>query len=136
MAKLTIDGLDEIRRAFKLLPTKVAKKVIRAAIRQSLKPVLATAKDLAPVDTGVLKGNIKLRAAARRRKGSIALEVRVGPGDFKGDQFYAAFIEYGTVKMPARPFMRPAYEVHKDTAKAEAITLIREGIDRELKALL
>ena len=32
---------------------------------------------------------------------------------FPDDQYYARFIEYGTVKMPAQPFMRPAFEAHK-----------------------
>lgn len=132
---VTITGVKEIDRALAQLPPKVAKKVIRQAIRQALKPVAQRAKLLAPRgETGQLKRAIKVRAMPRRR-GRIGLEVRVGEGDFKGETFYAAFVEYGTSKMDKKPFMRPAFDQTKDEARNEAIRLIRAGIEREAAAL-
>ena len=37
------------------------------------------------------------------------------------DAYYASWVEYGTVNMAARPFMRPAFEVNK----AESIEALR-----------
>ena len=135
MATFEISGVEEIRRAFAVLPKRVASKVIRQSIRNALKPVLLDAKRRCPVATGRLRDSIVLRASPRRRAGVIALEIRTGPGQFEGETYYGGMVEYGTSKMPARPFMRPAYDANKVTAKAAATRMIREGVDREARAL-
>ena len=40
------------------------------------------------------------------------------------DAFYALFLEYGTVKAPARPFMRPAF----DRSVRDAVTRFQERV--------
>lgn len=45
-----------------------------------------------------------------------------------GDFYYAHFIEYGTVKLAAKPFMRPAY----DGGKEQAVEAMRVKIDERL----
>jgi HK97 gp10 family phage protein len=99
-------------------------------MRAGMKLVQAEAKQLAPFDTGELKSAIKIRAGKTRR-GSLAVEVRVGEGDFKGDQYYAAFHEFGTSKMPARPFLRPALDSVGPEARDVAMKAIRDGVERE-----
>lgn len=132
MALFTISGLTEVERALRLLAPKVARKVIRQALRKALKPVLAEVRRLAPVgETGQLKVKIKLRAGKGRRRGQIVLEIRVGEGDFVGKTFYAAFVEFGTSKMDAKPYMRPAFDAKKAEARAIATREIRAGIERE-----
>ena len=42
---------------------------------------------------------------------------------------YAVYHEYGTVKMPARPFMQPAL----DEKRAEVERMVRQAIDQELR---
>ena len=42
---------------------------------------------------------------------------------------YAAYHEYGTVKMPARPFMQPAL----DEKRAEVERMVRDAVERELR---
>jgi HK97 gp10 family phage protein len=135
MATFTIDGITEIRRAFRELPPTLAKKVIRQGMRTALKPVQAAAKALAPKDTGELARYIVVRAARARKRGVIALDVRVGEGDFKGEQFYAAFPEFGTSKQPAQHYMERAFLQERNRAKDIAIREISAGIDREVKAL-
>lgn len=51
------------------------------------------------VQTGTLRNSIQSRQTA-------ADEAQVAPSTD-----YAAFVEYGTSRMPAYPYMRPAYEV-------------------------
>lgn len=46
-----------------------------------------------------------------------------------GDFFYANFIEFGTVKMPAKPFLRPAYDLNKE----RAVDAIKNRIEARLK---
>jgi HK97 gp10 family phage protein len=127
----TIAGQKELTKALRGLPVKVQKNVIRQAMRAGMKLVQEEAKRVAPVgETGDLKSAIKIRAGKTRR-GSIAIEVRVGEGDFKGDQYYAAFLEYGTSRMPAKPFLRPALDQAGPKARAVAMEKLLSGVERE-----
>lgn len=50
----------------------------------------------------------------------------------KKDAFYARFVEFGTSKMAARPFLRPAY----DAARAKALQAANERMQAEVKKAL
>lgn len=55
------------------------------------------------------KGDLLKSIRVRRLKGDPKLNIRVyAGGRWKGAPFYAHMIEYGTSKMGARPFLRPA----------------------------
>jgi HK97 gp10 family phage protein len=75
------------------LPREVGEIVQRAAFE-----VEAQAKIIVPVDTGTLKGSIQTEP-----EGATA-QIVYTPMD------YSVFVEYGTVKMGAQPFMTPAAE--------------------------
>lgn len=72
--------------------------------------VAARARAGVPVDTGKLKASIR----TTRLKGDPKLNIRIYAGSReKGGAFYAHMVEYGTVKMRARPFLRPALNASK-----------------------
>lgn len=133
--KFEIRGIKELERAFKELPKRLANKVVRQAIRKALGPVKTQAMANAPRDTGFLASKIVVRAAAKRRRGVISLEVRVGEGSFKGRAFYGAFLEYGTREIAGLHYMLRAYESQKDQARRTASAMIAEGLEREAAAL-
>lgn len=62
--------------------------------------VVARAKELVPVDTGQLKNSI----GWTMRQSDMTLQIHA-------DQFYAIYVEMGTSRQPARPFLRPALNV-------------------------
>ena len=66
------------------------------------------AKRLTPVDTGRLRASIAHIVVQQRN----TLAVRVGTS-----VHYAAYVELGTVKMAARPYLRPALETNKAKAR-------------------
>jgi HK97 gp10 family phage protein len=67
------------------------------------------------VDSGKLKESIRVV----RLKGDPKMDVRVYAGNRnKGGAFYAHMVEYGTVKMPAKPFLRPALAASKGQIKS------------------
>jgi HK97 gp10 family phage protein len=136
MAKneFTITGIKEIQRAFRELPDDLLGQLVRQAIRKGLKPVLAAVKAGAPRKSGALARAIKIRALAKRKRGVIALEIRVGDGDFKGTTFYGGFQELGTSKMKGRHFMAEAFDGTKEEAAATIMDLVAKGIEREAKA--
>jgi HK97 gp10 family phage protein len=62
------------------------------------------ARELAPVDTGNLKANIKQTEFATEDSLSVAIE--------SGAE-YSLYVEYGTVHSSAQPFLTPAFESGK-----------------------
>ncbi|OJW26900.1 MAG: hypothetical protein BGO49_21505 [Planctomycetales bacterium 71-10] len=128
---VVVTGVEEIDRRMKTLVPRLQKKVIRQSMRKAMKIVAAATRARVPVDTGLLKASIKVRATKFKRRGRLGVEVRAGEGDFKGDTFYGGMVEYGTKRMPPRPFMAPAYDETKEQAKGVAMDEILAGIERE-----
>jgi len=87
-------------------------------IDSAAKLVWDTAVTLVPVRTGRLKSSIRIEETGRLME----RVVRAG-----GDEApYAGFVEHGTYKMAAQPFMRPAAEARGP----EIESLILEGMKR------
>lgn len=88
----------------------------KAALLQTGKDILQTAKELVPVDTGALKqsGGVNVQS-------STVIEVGFGsPGTFRSTpkrepEVYAPFVEYGTSKMAAQPYLTPAFAQNEST---------------------
>ena len=68
----------------------------QAAVTKAAMDIEAHAKGVAPVDTGNLRASIQARPV-----GSLHAEVHAQAS-------YSVFVEYGTYKMGAQPFMTPA----------------------------
>lgn len=120
--KLEIEGLKELGQKLETLPAKVAKKIMRPAIRKASKPLAAECKATAPVGpTGNLKASFKVRAMkmrGRRRKNSVGIVI-TSPGSGKAP--HAHLVEKGTKPrrtksgkstgtMPENPFMQRTAE--------------------------
>lgn len=94
MIQINVEGQDEVRRliekAAKLYPEEAKKGVTLACIK-----VEKSAKQNAPVDTG-------------RLKASITHKVDGLMGVVGSDVEYAPYIELGTQRMKAQPYLRPA----------------------------
>ncbi len=74
-------------------------RLIRDKLTQSAILVERTAKQMCPVDTGTLKRSITRRIERRRALVGSNIE-------------YAPYVEMGTSKMSARPYLRPALETN------------------------
>ena len=129
--KLTITGDKQIDRALKNIPDKVAKKAFRKSMRPAMKVIQKEAKDNAPVDSGDMKKSIKVKAAKRSRR-FMGIDVVIGEEAFKGETWYGNLVEYGTSKMPAKPFMRPAYD-SKDQVKNKVLEDLPKILDEEVR---
>lgn len=132
--RIRILGVDPIKRAFKKLPPKLARKAIRQAMRPAMRIVAKRVKELVPVDTGLTRSSVRVRAAKMGRKG-LGVNVQIGAGDYLGETFYAAFVEYGTSRMPGRHFMRRAFLQQAKYARAFAQRQLLINIEKESKSL-
>lgn len=145
MAKetFTISGVTEIQRAFDTLGRKLGRKVIVQEVRKGVKVLAEDVRARAPkyagprkdVKKGALKEDVRVRARAKIKRGAIAMDVVVGKGTKKKKgAYYGPMLEYGTKKMRARPFIRPAFDANKERIFRMVQAGIRAGIDREVKA--
>lgn len=93
--------------------------------------------------TGDLKIRIGVMGGARQY-GNTKANVRSGKagqtyltagdkGNPGGDTFYWRFLEFGTEKMPAKPFMRPAFENNTAAVESEFAVKLERQIDKIVK---
>lgn len=122
--KVTVNGIDELKKALAALPGKLRRKVLVKALRAGAKEVQKVARTAVPLlavpnpyrTRGLLKRKISVRVSKEsRRAGDVGVFVNVKPAakSARGatnrlDPYYWRFVEFGTKKMTARPFMAPA----------------------------
>lgn len=80
----------------------------------------------APVDTGALRAS--LDAVASRRASAASATVQVDNSAQGGLAHYAIFQEYGTSRMPARPFFRPGIEAARPKVDALMTSALQKVI--------
>jgi HK97 gp10 family phage protein len=108
------------------------KNVLVRTLKKAAKPVDDMASGLAPRDTGGLQISIITGTQLTRRQKSSAYkagklgvaEVHIGTALSRG-----LFQEFGTFKMRAHPFMRPAF----DAKQSEALSIIGSELWVEIK---
>lgn len=150
-----VDGLKELQKAMQSLGRKTSNRIAVKAMRKGGAIVRDKARALAPV----LKESVPHRRAGILRK-SIQSRTKVGKNGrtdayvwVKGistkqvlkfkkksgkssaynprDPFYWRYLEFGTSKMPARPFMRPAFQQSKEQAAQAIIDTLQQEIIAE-----
>lgn len=85
---------------------KEADRIVGRNLEEVAEKVEADAKTFCPVDSGDLKKSIKNYKSKHKDGGYI-----VWAGG--GEEYYASFVELGSVKMAAKPFLNPALEKNK-----------------------
>jgi HK97 gp10 family phage protein len=89
-----VENWKAIDKKLKKLEKRTAKKVVTKELRNTAKVFQKESKTLAPVEKGDLKKSIKVKAM-KRKKGRIGVNAIISEGDFKGDQYYGSFQEFG-----------------------------------------
>lgn len=118
---MKVEGLKELADKLRGMGPDLSRNALRAAVRAGASTVRAEAINMAPQDTGRLRRAIYLkhiREKSGAHQQTFYVSVRAGKRYRKRelDAYYWRFVEFGTAKMAARPFMRPAFEVRKGDA--------------------
>jgi len=129
-------GLDKLRAKFRALPGAVRDE-IRAAMEAGAAEVVRMARSLCPVDRGDLRDSIGW-TWGEAPAGSITLGQAKGPGEgeritiYAGDEkaFYARWVEFGTVKMPARPFFYPSWRALRKRVKGRHTRALTKALKK------
>ena len=151
-----VQGLDQLAKALRELPQRVARNGLRAAVYAGAKVIRDEAKLQAPVATGNLgpnqppPGTLKRSVIMKQipelsgaQKQTFFVTVRHGKkyrkqgkkGNLSQDAWYWRFVEFGTVKMSARPFLRPAFEMKKHEAVTAIKTRLAQRIEQAAQEL-
>jgi HK97 gp10 family phage protein len=101
--------------------TRAQKEVVNAVARSGLK-VERTAKENCPVDTGRLRSSINTTVKGQN---SDYITATVGT-----DVEYAGYVEYGSSKAAAQPYLKPALKKNIASIKADIRKAIKTGLDR------
>lgn len=130
-------GGKELEAALKQLPNATGKGVLRRAIKKASEPTVVAAEALAPRGpTGNLKASItvntKLKKSQRTGRPE-GVELFIGAETPKGQ--HAHLLEFGTVKMPAQPFMRPAWDATKKKVLEAIETEIWKALAKSARTL-
>lgn len=101
-------NVDPIRKLSADLRTEAGRVGGRAAqvIRKTAKDIERDAKIMAPVDTGNLRNSISTETAGDGRHGTMT--ATVGP-----TAHYGIYLELGTSRMGAQPYLFPAADRHE-----------------------
>lgn len=99
---MTVRGGAELQRNLNRLAGAQRRQAQQDGLEAGGRIVETHAKLLAPIDTGALKGSIEVYEAT-------PVQALIGPS-----VDYAEHQEFGTVRMAAHPYMRPALDEHEN----------------------
>ena len=120
MLSYSLTGTETLTRKINGMDAPLVNALL-AAINTGLKKVRDDAKSLAPVDTGELRDSIVVINATKTDSGAV-----VARAD------HASYVEFGTTKMAAQPFLFPALESNKAyierTLKSDGKVAIRKAV--------
>jgi len=151
-----IEGLAQLDRALKELPQRIANRGLRASVYAGAKVIRDEARSRAPKAAqslgpkqpppGTLKRSVIMKQIpelSSLTRQTFFVTVRHGKkyrnqgkrGNLSQDAWYWRFLEFGTRKMVARPFLRPALESRRREAVDAIKQRLSERIEIEAKAL-
>lgn len=156
MMTVDIKGLKELQNALNQLPEKIQGRPVRSAVGAAAKVVMDEAKRRVPIDTGQLCKAIyrgRSRSMSAKGKETYVVGIRKGKAKYantaknrrmnrvgksyqtRGEAYYFRYIEFGTAKMAAKPFLRPAFESKKNEAVRVMQQRLLEAIDKTARSL-
>lgn len=118
--------------------TKAAEKAVRPAAQSGAQVFYDEVKQRVPVSAKPHKSGKKTYTSGSLRRAVYQAFADKESGDGKAmyrvswnktHAFYGRFVEFGTSKMPARPFLRPAF----DAAKRRALQAVEARMASEVK---
>lgn len=135
-----VEGLPELLKKFRKLPAefreKNAKNPINKALMAAALPIVKRAQELNPDDTLSTEKAIRRRRVKNPRE-MHEVEIFVDTRSRKAQRrpWYWFFIEFGTSKKAARPFMRPAFETEKNNTVERFRVRFAKSIELIVKKL-
>ncbi|NRY61512.1 HK97-gp10 family putative phage morphogenesis protein [Clostridium beijerinckii] len=127
MADIELTGVDEILNKLQQIGTNIS-RLENKALKNAAEPVLEDAKVTNAFNdrSGRLRKGLKI-SNIKNKEGMKYVLVGVDKSD-NSKIFYGKFLEFGTSKISARPFLQPAYEKNKDNIQQTIAKTLKEGL--------
>jgi HK97 gp10 family phage protein len=135
---VNVSGLKGLEDALVEFAPALVKKAFRAAAHAADEPIIATAKQLAPVmkeatknrQPGELRDSITEKITLTRT----GVRAIVGPRRGKGESnqspgTWGLMEEFGSIHNPPQPYLRPAFDARNVEAVDRFATVLRSAID-------
>lgn len=120
---LTVEGADQLATNLQMLGAAVRRRALLKVLRAAAVPIQGRAAELARIDPRTPRHLKDWIVISPQPAGTSDAEasVAVGPAT---SVFWGLFLEFGTVKMSPKPFMRPAFDYGTD----RALSILRDGL--------
>ncbi len=130
--EIEITGLKEFRKMCLDLAPREARNLARSTVHGVAGQIRKEMRKRAPKDDGDLRKAIKTKR--RRMQGDVAIsDVRIEHGaTAKYSAFYWHFVEFGTIKRSAQPFIRPTV----DFIQPQLPDIFRDEFGKRLEKVL
>lgn len=109
---MTVRGGEQLRRNLNRLAGAERRRAQQDGLEAGARVVETYAKLLVPVDTGFLRNSIQVDEVT-------PVEAYIAP-----HTDYAEFVEFGTERQAAQPYMRPALDEHE----GEIVQAVRDTV--------
>ncbi len=132
MAKIELTSMDDLLAQLSAIGERVATRAENKALREGAEVLRREVSTRAPQPpsaryaTGKLAENI-VKTGVKTSRGGIKY-VEVGPSE---DVFYGLFLEFGTSKMRAQPFIAPALEEKRSEIFDTMAGVLRKEIEKK-----
>lgn len=120
-----IEGLADLERQFDRLIDTSKRKVMQKALNAGIAPIKKEIKANAPVKTGLLKKSVRSKQMKQTQYPAVGIFIA-------GKAYYWRFVEEGTSKMAAAPFIRPA----ADSKHEEGVGKFKEKLKIEIDKVM
>ncbi|NLO84096.1 MAG: hypothetical protein GX096_01500 [Clostridiales bacterium] len=116
--QIDLSGMDAIESSIQdaiasILPSAAS------GVASALSLIEGTAKELCPIDQGELAAGIS--TSLTTSQGEVV-------GTVTASAPHSAYVEFGTIKSGAQPFMHPAFELQKDAAMQQIANAISKAV--------
>lgn len=125
--RIDFSGHNELLKNMENLSEEVRNRAKKEAIMAAAEVVKEEASRRAPVDTRKLKDSIIIQTV---EDNELVTEAKVGPNK---KAFYGMFVEYGTRRVKAQPFLRPAFDENQDKIHEVITEKLGQAIAKAVK---
>ncbi|MFD9064185.1 HK97-gp10 family putative phage morphogenesis protein [Kitasatospora purpeofusca] len=116
-----VHGLEQLVKQLEAMPDQV-QAALRRVVEESAEDVRREALLNVRKNTGTLQRTLDIRYSHNNLRAEV--------GWFNRDSFYAAFQEFGTKSIPARPALGPAIEGERNRIRERVVTELNEQLRR------
>lgn len=147
-----VKGAAQLKSRFQKIPKRIETEA-RKVMEKSAREIVAQMKLVAPVlqepdrrrRPGALRdsidwtwgdapgGTVSIGTVAPSKDSKTKITIYAGSRDKskgKDDAFYARWVEFGTVKMPAQPYFWPTYRANRDLARRRIRAAVKKAFQK------